>query len=175
MSNKDNALHIAMLPTALLLAATIPLLSPVAQAAGAANALINIKATVYASPCTLNTKKVNVNFGQDIDPEQLANDNHAQPIPLEISCPGNYYRGRNISMMLKPNAGLQDSTTLKTSSNGLGINVLANGRRLNLSSPYTYTYGNTPPKFQATLVSYGNGSIPVGDFSASATAIFTYD
>lgn len=172
MSNKNNTLHIV---TLLLAATTLPLLSPVAHAAGAANSLINIKATVYASPCTLNTNKVNVDFGQDIDPEQLANDNHAQPIPLEISCPGNYYRGRSISMMLKPNAGLQNSTTLKTSSNGLGINVLANGRRLNLSSPYTYTYGGTPPKFQAALVSYGDGSIPTGDFSASATAIFTYD
>ena len=175
MSNKENILHIAVLPTALLLTTTSALLSPVAQAAGAANALITIKATVYASPCTLNTNKVNVDFGQDIDPEQLVNDNHAQPIPLQLSCPGNYYRGRRISMMLKSNAGLQDSTTLKTSSNGLGINVLADGRRLNLSSPYTYTYGDTPPKFQAALTSYGNGSIPVGDFSASATAIFTYD
>lgn len=158
---------------AFLLSGVVAILPLMVQSSNTAT--VTIKVTVAANPsCTLNNNNpINVDFG-DVVTNKIDGNNYPQPLVYSLNCE----TGASGSMSLSI-GGIQssfDSTALNTSVNGLAIRLMNGNATLALNTgsvPFTYPT-NTLPSLSAVPIKQSGVSLPVGNFSASATMTLEY-
>ncbi|HAT4919957.1 TPA: fimbrial protein [Serratia marcescens] len=151
----------------------LTLLVSMTSIAQAAVSIVTVSVTVVAPlPCTLNGgKPIEVNFGDEVMTTRIDGDNYRQPVGYGLSCNGPWKNA--MRLQLSGAAAGFDGTLLKTSVNGLGIELQRDGVRIPLNAWQNFTYPSMP-KLEAVPVKQSGATLPTGEFTASATLRVDY-
>lgn len=147
---------------------SIPMVSW-ALSASAVN--FNVKVNVTAVVCHINDDidTPTIEFG-DVRTDLIDGSKYAQPLPVTISCEGGTPSG-GVEYMIKGDVSSFNSTSLKTDTAGLGINVLNSD---NTPLGINQWIGATPEQtlnLKVVPVKDNTTQFSGGEFSATATLV----
>ncbi|CNH14407.1 exported pilin protein [Yersinia aldovae] len=136
-------------------------------------ATVNVSVTIFAAPpCVINSNStINVNFGNDILTSRIDGTQYMQPVNYTLDC--TTAASNSLKMSIQGNTATFGNGILRTSTPGLGVQLIRNGQPLALNTSLNFTYP-TIPVLQAVPVKQTNTTLATGDFTASATMLVEY-
>lgn len=157
----------------LLMASVMP---PIAHAEQTGDtALVTFQGTfTLPVPCTFNNDEIlDIAFG-NVGVNKVNGIDYAQPIPLTIDCHG-APESALLKLQMNGTAESFDPAAVATSADGLGIQIQANGRPLNLNETLATTVGELSTlTLTAVPVKDSAKTLMAQNFSAAATLMADY-
>lgn len=133
---------------------------------------VTVKVTVVESlSCVINDNMpIEVNFGE-VMTTRVDGSNYRQLVKYGMSCTG---QNKNaMKLQVQGNSASFNSSLLRTSATGLGIQLLNGDSKLPVNSWLNFTYPNIP-KLYAVPVQQDGVTLGVGEFTAGATMKVDY-
>lgn len=132
---------------------------------------ISVKVTLIRSPCKINGgKSIKVEFDTAIDTARIDGNNYLKVIPYTIFCPDVQY---NTGMKIKMVGEDVGKGVLKTSVDGLGLQLKVSGDKMPVNEWVNFAYGFRP-LLQAVPVRTSSDKLVGGDFEATASMLVDY-
>ncbi|MEL5591928.1 fimbrial protein [Serratia ureilytica] len=133
---------------------------------------VTVKVTIVAPPpCVINgNRTIEVNFGE-VMTTRVDGKNYRVPVSYSLSCSG---QSKNaMKLQVQGTGAAFDTSALKTTKTGLGIQMQQGSSNLALNSWLNFTYPNTP-ELWAVPVKQSGVTLSGGEFTAGATMKVAY-
>lgn len=135
-------------------------------------ATVTVTVTVLEPPsCIINDDRpIEVNFGEVLT-TRVDGSHYRMPVVYSLSCKG--APSNAMKLQMQGSGAAFDSTVLRTSNAGLGIQLQQGSSKLAMNSWLNFTYPNVPSLW-AVPVKQSGVTLSGGSFSAGATLKVAY-
>lgn len=134
---------------------------------------VNFTGILKRRPCHINNDQIiYIHFGE-MGVNKIDGVNYAKTIPYSIKCE-EIGDDLSLKLYLRADHPWFDYTTIVTTKTDLGINILQDGKLMEINSGLTINY-HKPPVLVAVPIKRIKSDLSEGSFTATATLLAEYD